>query len=132
MLEAWYIKTKAEFKSHVLLFELQDALLQHVLRAVYQAGIWTLSDVTEPLIPSPEEFAWTKSEGSWTPVWKTIPEVSRVCRELIKCSCKKGCVRCKCAKANLECTALCNCKCNVKNYTQIKNPAQNTQKTKEF
>ena len=38
-------------------------------------------------------------------------EHEQACRELLKCGCKKGCSkgRCKCAKASLQCTALCHC-----------------------
>ncbi|KAG5870817.1 hypothetical protein JTB14_023980 [Gonioctena quinquepunctata] len=38
----------------------EDALLQHVRRAVYQAGIWTTSTQTQQVIPSPHTFAWNK------------------------------------------------------------------------
>ena len=88
-----------------------DALLQHVRRAVYQAGIWTTSTQTQLAVPSPHDFGWTKVSQSWVPVWLTIPEVCTACRELIKCSCKGDCSDCKCAKANLDCSPLCKCKC---------------------
>ena len=69
----------------------QNALLQHTKQAVYQAGIWTSSTQMQQIIPSPQDFAWTKvsSTQSWQPVWMTIPEVSKACSELIKCSCKE-------------------------------------------
>ena len=42
--------------------------------------------------------------------WTTLPEASEVCRELVSCKCQKGCTqKCKCKKANLECTQLCEC-----------------------
>ena len=31
----------------------------------------------------------------WIPKWITIPEVSRACSELVRCSCKEICRRCK-------------------------------------
>ena len=34
------------------------------------------------------------------------------CSQLIKCCCKGDCSKCKCGKANLVCSPLCNCKCN--------------------
>ena len=91
----------------------QDALLQHVRRAVYQAGIWTSSTNTQQALPSPRDYGWMKEPGTstWVPVWMTIPEVSRACRELIKCCCKGACTTCKCTKANLPCSPLCKCKC---------------------
>ena len=91
----------------------QDALLQHARRAVYQAGIWTSSTNTQQALPSPRDYGWMKEPGTstWVPVWMTIPEVSRACRELIKCCCKGACTTCKCTKANLPCSPLCKCKC---------------------
>ena len=93
----------------------QNVLLQHSQRAVYQAGIWTTSTQVQQMIPSPQEFAWAKTSSTqtWQPVWMTIPEVSVACSELIKCSCKGDCTNCKCGKANLACSPLCNCKCNT-------------------
>ena len=85
----------------------QDALLQHVRRAVYQAGIWTMYTRAQQVVPSPQEFAWTKELKSWVPVWITIPEVSRACSQLIKCSCTGNCSNCRCGKANLICSPLC-------------------------
>ena len=38
----------------------QNALLQHVRRAVYQAGIWTTSTQEQQSVPSPHEFGWIK------------------------------------------------------------------------
>ncbi|CAB4034500.1 Hypothetical predicted protein [Paramuricea clavata] len=79
----------------------QDALLQHVRRAVFQAGIWTVGDQPQPHVPSPGQFSWSEDDGKWVPKWITILEVSKACSELIKCSCKGACTRCKCAKASL-------------------------------
>ena len=90
---------------------LGEALLQHVNRSIYQAGIWTTSVDSQQIVPSPEEFSWKKEDGTWIPKWISIPEVSKACRELIRCTCKGVCKRCKCSKASLECTPLCNCKC---------------------
>ena len=80
----------------------QDALLQHVRRAVFQAGIWTTSPETQQVVPSPAQYAWAKESDSWVPVWITTPEVSKACRELIKCNCKGDCSKCSCGKSNLN------------------------------
>ncbi|KAG5873613.1 hypothetical protein JTB14_011755 [Gonioctena quinquepunctata] len=88
------------------------ALLQHIRRAVYQAGIWTTSTQTQQVISSPHYFAWNEVQESWVPVWMTIPEITRSCRELIKCPRKGDCNNCKCGKANLDCSPLCKCECN--------------------
>ena len=118
----WLLCHQFECTSHSLLKQcvdeyflriwFYDALLQHVRRSIYQAGIWTASDEHQQRAPSPDRFGWQKVDDCWVPIWLTIPEVSKSCRELFKCACKAKCSRCKCAKANLVCTDLCKCKCN--------------------
>ena len=88
------------------------ALLQHVKRAAYMAGnCWDQALIASPNFPSPLEWGWQQSSsGQWEPVWTLLPEVSKVCELLLKCSCQpeKGCKgRCKCVKSHLPCTALC-------------------------
>ena len=93
---------------------IQNALLQHSQQEIYQAEIWITSTQVQHMIPSPQGFAWTKTSSTqlWQPVWMTISEVSEVCSELIKCSCKGDCINCKCGETNLACLPLYNCKCN--------------------
>ncbi|CAM1154646.1 Uncharacterised protein g11332 [Pycnogonum litorale] len=92
----------------------QNALLQHTRRAVYQAGIWTTCMLSQQTNPCPTDYAWAKVGNSWEPVWSTIPEGSKACREFVKCGCKRACTVCKCSKANLPCTSLCRCTCSSK------------------
>lgn len=92
---------------------LKDALLQHVKRSIYQAGIWTTSEQSQQALPSPDQFSWKREGSKWIPKWITIPEVSKACSELVRCTCKKACTRCKCVKASLECTPLCKCQCQT-------------------
>ena len=40
----------------------QNALLQHVRRAVYQAGVWTTSTHTHQTVPSPENSPGLKKQ----------------------------------------------------------------------
>lgn len=90
----------------------KGALLQHVRRAVYQAGLcWSQSLRAEMNLPQPEGWGWTRANnGTWEVVWSTLPEASKVCQELLRCGCLKGCrANCKCTKAFLTCTALCKC-----------------------
>lgn len=48
--------------------------------------------------------------GSWEPLWTTLPQATDACRELLRCGCRKGCGgHCKCRKAALKCTSLCQC-----------------------
>ena len=56
------------------------------------------------------EWGWKRTENSITPIWTTLPEASKACRELVKYSCKvKFSTRCQCKKAELSCTELCLC-----------------------
>lgn len=90
----------------------QDALMQHIKRAAYQAGhCWAQVMNPIPELPSPSDWGWEKKNGGgWQICWTTLPEAAEVCRELIRCGCKKACTgQCKCLKAGLQCTALCLC-----------------------
>ena len=40
----------------------KDALLQHLNRVTYQAGIWTTSELTEQNRPSPESSGWKRDD----------------------------------------------------------------------
>jgi hypothetical protein len=88
------------------------ALLQHVKRAVYQAGyVWSQALVPAPRLPSPGLWGWSATDEGWTPFWTDLPEAAISCYELVHCGCKKGCKRqCKCRSSNLQCTELCNCR----------------------
>ena len=93
----------------------QDPLLQHSKRVVYQAGIWTTSNISQQELPSPEGHGWQLNEQcKWSPVWINLPMASKACNELVKCGCKssRGCGgRCACKKAQWKCTELCSCHC---------------------
>ena len=92
------------------------ALLQHAKRAVFQGGyIWSQTLVKNPVLPSPADWGWQRDGSSWVPYWTTLPQAKDTCYELIRCGCKTACRgRCKCMKANLTCTGLCNCGGNCK------------------
>ncbi|KAG0724638.1 hypothetical protein GWK47_040164 [Chionoecetes opilio] len=64
----------------------QEALLQHTLRAVYQAGIWATSDHCEQKPPTSEGFGWTLESATktWRPVCSNLPVASQACSRLIK------------------------------------------------
>ena len=88
------------------------ALVQHIKRAVYQAGYcWAQATTPSPDLPCPSEWGWKRKEPcSWEANWTSLPEATVACRELLRCGCKKGCKKnCKCSKAALQCTALCQC-----------------------
>jgi hypothetical protein len=89
----------------------QAALHQHVKRVAYQGGhCWGQALISSPNLPSPSEWGWTKVNTTWQPLWTTLPEASKSCNELLHCGCQKGCQKnCKCSKADLKCTELCEC-----------------------
>ena len=89
----------------------QEALLQHTKRAVLQGGfVWGQSSSKQLDIPCPSNWGWYRDDNSWSPKWTTLPQVKDACYELIHCGCKTVCSgRCKCIRANLVCTRLCNC-----------------------
>ena len=98
------------------------ALLQHTRRAVYQAEFWTVSIQTHLVVPSRQDFAWTKVSESWVPVWMTIPEVSRSGSKLVKCSCKGDCTNCESEllatlQVQIYCIELCKMLINRKEIT---------------
>lgn len=88
-----------------------EALVQHILRSVLQASKWHQCLNKQHDSRDPCLWGWKRlNENEMQPFWTTLPEASSVCRELIKCGCKKGCTgNCKCRKAALECTELCQC-----------------------
>ena len=90
----------------------QAALIEHTKRAIYQGSfIWNRTLFAKQELPSPALWGWQRNEvDSWNPVWSTLPEASKSCKELVKCSCKKACrPPCKCYKALFPCTELCVC-----------------------
>ena len=88
----------------------QAALKQHVLRAQLQAMIWINACVKAPPLHDPGKFGWVRENNKWKPFWTDLPQAAKSCYELIKCGCKKGCIRnCKCRNTQLKCTALCAC-----------------------
>ena len=92
------------------------ALLKHTNRAAYQAGhCWGQALTPCPDLPSPGDWGWILKEGEWQPFWTTLPDVTKSCKELFRCGCKRGCRGgCSCTRATLKCTALwsCNDECN--------------------
>ena len=89
----------------------KDALVQHVKRASFIAGhIWGQSLQKVQILPSPSEWGFQKNDaGSWVPLWKTLPTISK--SHLHICRCKKQCKPpCVCAKNSVICIPLCTCR----------------------
>jgi len=61
------------------------ALEQHAKRAVFHVGqIWGQSLVPNPVLPSPNNWGWIKTDaGLYEPHWTTLEEASKTCYELI-------------------------------------------------
>ena len=57
-----------------------------------------------PTLPSPTNWGWIKTSGMYELLWTTLPEASKICRELVSCNYKEGCMKkCKCKNNGLEC-----------------------------
>ena len=98
----------------------QDAPAKHVKWTIFRSSIWALSSDPQCITPRSSEWGWKREENKWKkreenkwiPVGMTLSEAAKACTELIKCCCSAGPFkRCKCAKAVLDCTELCNCRC---------------------
>lgn len=87
------------------------SLAQHIKRAVFQGGyVWGQTLLKQPTLPSPSRWGWQLENSHWVPYWTTLSQAKDSCYELIRCGCTVGCRgRCKCRKASLTCTGLCNC-----------------------
>ena len=90
----------------------QNALFHHCRRAMFQASVWTTAHDSAMIEPDPCLHGWKREHDHLIPEWITIPEVAAMCKELVKCGCKKTCSRvCSCRKHALTCTAMCKCQC---------------------
>ncbi|MES9881863.1 MAG: hypothetical protein ABW185_13375 [Sedimenticola sp.] len=91
----------------------QQALLQHILRALYQAAIiWMQALERQQNVPDASDWGWIKDEKGkvWSPFWTDLADASKACALLFHCGCLKACRgNCKCSKASLRCTLLCRC-----------------------
>ena len=90
----------------------QDALFQHIKRALLQAGyIWKQALECSPILPPFTEWGWRRTTaGLLTPLWSLLPDTSQACSLLVHCNCRVSCTgNCKCSRAGLNCTSLCRC-----------------------
>ena len=71
---------------------------------------WGQCLIPKQSLPSPADWGWREDHNTWRPLWTTLPEASKSCRELIRCGCTRNCrSNCKCSKASVSCTKLCKC-----------------------
>ena len=91
----------------------QDALIQHIKRAMLQSRIWaSCLNLTEPHVDI-TEWGWNiNAAGEVNPLWTTLPKASQACKEIKNCKCKDGCenTSCTCKSYALPCTELCLCR----------------------
>ena len=69
----------------------QAALKQHIKRTYYQVNCWNHALVLGPEMPESSDWSWANDPSGWQPIWTTLHEASKSCRELIHCRCKRGC-----------------------------------------
>ena len=41
------------------------------------------------MVPSPEGWGWCEMDGTWKPVWMTLPEAAKACLELVNVAANK-------------------------------------------
>ena len=90
----------------------EDALMQHLKRAMLQAFIWVSSLLRQLPEIDFSECGWVFDENGVHPLWKTLEEAAKACTVLRKCGCKKRCnpKTCSCKKNHhVKCTQLCAC-----------------------
>ena len=89
----------------------QSPVATHALET-QGSSIWQTDSLVSPSLElfSPGDWGWAFKEVEWQPFWTTLPDVTKSCRELIRCWCK---VECRgsysCTKSPLQCTELCSC-----------------------
>ena len=69
------------------------ALLQHCKGAVYQEGYaWGQALlILSPDLPNPVDWGWVEKQHNYISFWTTLPVVSQVCSQVIKCGCNQTC-----------------------------------------
>ena len=86
------------------------ALEQHIKRAVLQ-GVhdWGQAMIRDRVLPSHGDWALTCPEKLGASMDHST-QSSKTCQELLHCRCHRRCTTCKCARAQLKCTAYCTCR----------------------
>jgi len=58
------------------------AITACALSAVYQSSIWYRSLQAVQMVPLPEGWGWCDMDGTWKPVWMTLPEAASLSNSL--------------------------------------------------
>ncbi|CAM1318477.1 Uncharacterised protein r2_g2648 [Pycnogonum litorale] len=89
----------------------EDSLMQHTLRANYQAAIWRRSLENLPAVAAPSAgHGWELDDGgSFTIRWMSGLLAPDVVLNLISCTCRRMCrpSDCSCILNGLKCTVVC-------------------------
>ena len=88
------------------------ALLEHIKRAHYMAMVYVRNLISVQDLPSPESYGWkfNQDRGIYEPVMTLVSPAPAAIFDLVKCNCKKGCLKgCSCKKVFLGYTEMCGC-----------------------
>ncbi|KAG0717966.1 hypothetical protein GWK47_053388 [Chionoecetes opilio] len=89
----------------------EDSLMQHTLRANYQAAIWRRSLENLPDVPAPSAgHGWELDDGGSLKIrWMAGLPAPDVVLNLISCTCRRTCrpSDCSCILNGLKCTVVC-------------------------
>ena len=110
----WWLFRKKQAQSDRLP-PTKATLHEALMRAHYQAMVWNNDKVTNPELPSPQDYSWVMEDNEWLPVMTRLPPAPEAVIHLVKCGCvKQRCEtnHCQCRKAGLNCTDLCSCSDN--------------------
>ncbi len=87
------------------------------MRTHYQALLWKNAHLPALDLPPPTSMGWAGDENKpgLRPVLMSLNLILSSCLEIISCGWHKfwRTMRCKCRKAKLRCTALCDCRRNI-------------------
>ena len=88
------------------------AFRNNILRAHYQALVWSNDNTARPSLPSPLGYGWNLEGSIYSAVTSTLPSAPSAVVELVKCGCTTSRCRtsaCSCRRHELACAELCVC-----------------------
>ena len=68
----WFLFKKKQAQSDRLP-PTKGALHQAILRAHYQLMVWNSDRITNPALPSPQQYGWQMDQDEWVPVMTNLP-----------------------------------------------------------
>ena len=89
-----------------------DAAKFHIAHAGYQSFFWREAHNPMPPVPLPMECGWTLKDEVLSPILTSLPPIPKACKDIVQCSCTKGCTTssCSCRKWGKQlCTNACKC-----------------------